>query len=236
VVPMQWQDNTVLTHNVHVFQEVRWGDQVKNLEERHVVQLSAVGRTAQGHVRVRLAYDGTALGDILFDEQGRVVDAFPTNPADMAEFQALVQTERSTAMQEITSKTLRRGEPVQVTVPSAPFIKMLPDAEYHGGFEESVSMELTFTGYVRLGAAHAIAITTNIAILQSPLFVLSKDKKREVWVNEVSVEEHSYYDPTGGYTLAKYRVTTMSGRVAGRAFSMRWTEYQALDRARSSGL
>ena len=109
----------------------------------------------------------------------------PTNPARMSAFQVYVHTAGSLDLRGFAATTLRRGEPVSFTLPFAPFVQTLPPG-VRAGVAENVTMEVTFTGYVRLGAAVAVALRAKISnILKDGPFAAAKGTKGEEWLDDV---------------------------------------------------
>jgi hypothetical protein len=233
VVPVRWQANTVVTYTMQEVQETRLGEDVKTVEERHVVQMSAVERTAQGDVRVRFALDGAAIGQVFFDAQGHVVDATPTNPAHMPIVQAMVQMAGSAALREYAATTFRRGEPARVSLPSAAFAQALPP-EFRAGLVESAPIDLTYTGQVRVGESVVATVTMKTAnLLKSPLCGTAQEGKTQVCLEEFRLEGTEYREPASGHLLAEYNFGTATGRVGDRPFSVRTITEKTLDRERS---
>ena len=235
VVPVRWQENTVMTYDMLDFQETRLGDEVKTAENRHVFQMRAAERTAQGLVRVRFALDGAEFGQVRFDDQGRVVDATPSDPAHAALFQAMVQLAGSAALREYASTTFRQGEPVRVNVPSVTFAQALPP-EFRSGLVENVPIELTYVGQVRVGESVAAAITTKAAnLLKSPTCGTAQNGTTQVCLAEFRLEGTEYRDPTSGHLVAEYSVGTATGSMEGRPLRVRTITQKTLDRLQSSG-
>lgn len=235
VVPVLWHENTVVTYDMQSFQETQLGDDVKAAEDRHVLEIRVVERAAQGLVRVRFALDGAEFGQVRFDDQGRVVDATPTNPAHAPLFQAMVQLAGSAALREYASTTFRRGEPVRVTVPSVAFAQALPP-EFRSGLVENVPIELTYAGQVRVGESVAAAVATKAAnLLRSPLCGTAQDGTTQVCLAEFRLEGTEYRDPASGHLVAEYSVGTATGSMEGRPLRVRTITRKTLDRQRSSG-
>jgi hypothetical protein len=235
VVPVRWQENTVMTYDMLDFQETQLGDDVKLSENRHVFEMRVVERTAQGLVRVRFALDGAEFGQVRFDDQGRVVDATPTNPAHVPLFQAMVQLAGSAALREYASTTFRKGEPVRVNVPSVAFAQALPP-EFQSGLVENVPIEMTYVGQVRVGESVAAAVATNAAnLLKNPICGAAQGGTAQICLAEFRLEGTEYRDPTSGHLLAEYSVGTATGSMERRPLRVRTITRKTLDRQRSSG-
>jgi hypothetical protein len=235
VVPVRWLENTVLTYDMQDFRETQLGDEVKTSQNRYVFQMRVVERAAQGPVRVRFALDGAEFGQVRFDEQGRVLDATPTDPAYTALFHAMVQLAGSAALREYASTTFRQGEPVRVSLPAAAFAQALPP-EFQSGLAERVAMELTYVGHVRLGDSVAAVITMNAAnLLQSPICGPAQNRTAEVCLTEYRLDGTEYRDPASGHLIAEHSVGTAMGRVGGRSLRVRTIIQKTLDRRQSSG-
>jgi hypothetical protein len=236
VVPVRWMESTVVTYDMQDFRETQLGDEVNTSQSRHVLQMRVVERAAQGIVRVRFALDGAEFGQVRFDEQGRVVDATPTDPAYTALFHAMVQLAGSAALREYASTTFRQGEPVRVSLPSAAFAQALP-SEFQAGLAESVPMEMTYVGYVRLGDSVAAVITTKAAnLLKNPICGPARNGAAEVCLTEFRLDGAEYRDPASGHLIAEHSVGTATGRVDGRSLRVRTIIQKTLDRRQSSGL
>lgn len=236
VVPVRWTESTVVTYDMQEFRETRLGDEVKTEQGRHVFQMRVVGRAAQGMVQVRFALDWVDFGQARFDGQGRVVDATPTDPAYRGLFHAMVQLASSPALREYASATFRRGEPVRVSLPSAAFTQALPP-EFESGLAESVPVEMTYVGHVRMGDAVAAVIATKAAnLLKSPICGPAQGGTAEVCLTEFRLDGTEYRDPTNGHLLAEHSVGTATGRVNGRSLRVRTIIQKTLDRRQSSGL
>ncbi len=236
VVPVRWLEHTVVTYDMQEFRETRLGDEVRTSQGRHVFQMRVVDRAAQGIVRVRFALDGTEFGQVRFDAPGRVVDATPTDPAYGALFQAMVRLAGSAALREYASTTFRLGEPVRVSLPSAAFAQALP-AELHSDLAESVPVDMTYVGYVRLGETIAAAITTKAAnLLKSPICGPAHGSAAEVCLAEFHLDGTEYRDPTNGHLIAEHSAGTATGHMNGRPLRVRTIIQRTLDRRQSSGL
>ena len=115
--------------------------------------MRVVERAAQGPVRVRFALDGAEFGQVRFDEQGRVLDATPTDPAYTGLFHAMVQLAGSAALREYAATTFRHGEPVRVIDgPFSSFVGVIDEVNAERGkvkvmvsiFGRSTPVELDF--------------------------------------------------------------------------------------------
>jgi hypothetical protein len=236
VVPVRWQENTVATYDMQDFRETLLGDEVTTSQSRHVFQMRVVERGTQGIVRVRFALDGAEFGQVRFDDQGRVVDAAPTDPAYTALFRAMVQLAGSAALREYASTTFRQGEAVRVRLPSAAFAQALPP-EFRSSLAENVPMDMTYVGHVRVGDAVAAAITTRAAnLLKSPICGPAQDSTAEVCLTEFRLDGTEYRDPRSGHLIAEYSVGTATGRVDGRPLRVRTIIQKTLEPRQSSGL
>lgn len=236
VVPVRWLENTVLTYQMQDVRETQLGDEVKTSESRHVLQMRVVERAARGIVRVRFTLDGAEFGHVRFDDRGRVVDATPTDPAHAALFRAMVQLADSAALREYASTTFRQGEPVRVGLPSALFAQALPP-EFRSGLAESVPMEMTYVGQVRLGNSVAAVITTKAAnLLRSPICGPAQSGTAEVCLSEFRLDGTEYRDPTNGHLIAERSVGTALGRMDGRSLRVRTIIQKTLDRQQSGGM
>jgi len=235
VAPVRWQENTVLTYDMVDFQETRVGDHVKTSEDRHVFQMRAVARSSQGVVRVRFALDGTEFGQVRFDDQGRVMDATPTNPAHVPLFRAMVQLAGSAALREYASTTFRQGEPVRVNLPAASFAQALPP-EFRSGLAESVPIDLTYMGQVRVGDSVAAVVNTKAAnLLRNPICGTAPDGTTPVCLAEFRLEGTEYRDPTNGHLVAEYSIGTATGSRDGRPLWVWTITRKTLDHRQSAG-
>jgi hypothetical protein len=235
VVPVRWQENTVMTYDMQDFQETRLEGDVKTAENRHVFQMRAIERTAQGLVLVRFALDGAEFGQVRFNDQGQVVDATPTDPAHTPLFQAMVQLAGSAALREYASTTFRQGEPVRAALPSVTFAQALPP-EFRSALVENVPIELTYVGQVRVGESVAAAVTMKAAnLLKDRICGTAQDDKTQACLAEFRLEGTEYRDPTSGHLVAEYSVGIATGSMEGRPLRVRTITQKTLDRQRSSG-
>jgi len=236
VVPVRWQENTVATYDMQDVRETQLGDEVTTSQSRHVFQMRVVERAPRGIVRVRFALDGAEFGHVRFDDQGRVVDAAPTDPAHTALFHAMVQLAGSAALREYASTTFRQGEAVRVTLPAAAFAQALPP-EFRSSLAEHVPMEMTYVGHVRVGDSAAAVITTTAAnLLKRPICNPTHDSTAEVCLTEFRLDGTEYRDPTSGHLLAEHSVGTATGRVDGRPLRVRTIIQKTLELRQSSGM
>ena len=75
--PIKWRPGLVLTAQVHAFREKHPGG---TDQDRYVIQLKGVDKTAKGAVRVQVLVDGNDLGSWLFDEAGNLQDTIAAKP------------------------------------------------------------------------------------------------------------------------------------------------------------
>jgi hypothetical protein len=236
VVPARWQAHTVLTYRTQYLVEHWVGDRRNTKRGREVAQSTVVERTPLGNLWVRVTLDGAEAGHVLLDGEGQVVGQAPTPPAE-ALVDAIPQSPGAVAVQEYASRTLRRYETVQVTVPAAGYRDGLPPW-LQAVFVERVAITLTYIGLVQWGESVVAAILWKAPhLLQRPVCIPEAESPDQECLAAHSAHGIVYRDPASGHLLAEYGSSLTTGTLRDRPGTMRIrTIFQStLDREESQG-